>query len=59
MSQQQSGSKSQQPAADAKAPKKPEAPLEEKQLEQVTGGTGSLTNACTTGKHIPNGTITV
>lgn len=44
--------------AKAKQPKKIEAGLDDKQLDQATGGTGSLMNACATGKHFPKGTIT-
>ena len=49
-----------QPKPDVKAeePKKAAPALEDKQLDQVTGGTGAL-NACATGKHIPTGTIRI
>jgi hypothetical protein len=49
-----------QPALQAKAqePKKIAAALDEKQLDQVAGGTGTLMTACATGKHIPKVTIT-
>jgi len=50
--------KSPQPAQEPKATqvKKPDAALDEKQLDKVTGG--SLYNACCTGKHFPSGTST-
>jgi hypothetical protein len=50
-----------QPKPDVKtaAPKKTDAALDDKQLDQVSGGTGTLTKACATGKHIPTGTITI
>jgi hypothetical protein len=50
-----------QPKPDVKAEesKKAAPALEDKQLDQVTGGTGALNNACATGQHIPTGTIKI
>jgi hypothetical protein len=47
-----------QPKADAKAeePKKTETALDEKQLDQVTGG--GLSKSCVTGKHFQNAILT-
>jgi hypothetical protein len=51
-------SKQTQPKADANAeePKKAEAALNDKQLDQVTGG--GISQACATGKHFQNATLT-
>ncbi len=47
-------------APEEKAPNQPTlTELSPEQLEQVSGGAGSLTKACATGKHIPTATITV
>jgi len=51
-------SKQPQPKTETKPeePKKAEAALSEKQLDQVTGG--RISQACATGKHFPTVTIT-
>ena len=56
MSQQSASTQSQQRAK--AEPKKHESALEDKQLDQVSGGAPSLSNACATGKHIPDVKIT-
>jgi len=38
-------------------PKKPNAELNEQELQQVSGGTGTLSKACATGKHFTSPTI--
>lgn len=38
-------------APEPTTPKKPNTELNEQELQQVSGGTGMLSKACTTGKH--------